>query len=291
MRTGSGVDRPVFLVGCGRSGTTLLYNIMCGHPDMGWFSNYTNRWCAPPLAVLSRTYPLTRRLNWTGRAIPAPAEADAIWDWICSAHHRSLLPPLDAADVHAGEAERAAHAITSHLKWQRRPRFCNKNTTNTRRVRYLSAMFPSARFVHVIRDPRGSVASLLRVSWWPTMPVWFHDGATPLQLAQRGHRMEDLAAEVWQREVACALEHASDLPQERYLEVRYEELMARPDQVVRRLLHFADLPWTSPFERVYRTFQMRDSASKYLVDLDDQQIKSVEGIVGPLARSLGYPIP
>ena len=44
----SGLKPPLFIVGCGRSGTTIVYELLCEHPDLAWFSNYAERWPALP---------------------------------------------------------------------------------------------------------------------------------------------------------------------------------------------------------------------------------------------------
>ena len=49
MRT-DGLKPPLFIVGCGRSGTTIVYELLCEHPDLAWFSNYAERWPAFHLA-------------------------------------------------------------------------------------------------------------------------------------------------------------------------------------------------------------------------------------------------
>ena len=45
------IKKPIFIIGSGRSGTTILYRLLCLHPDLCWFSNYSNRF--PYLPVLS----------------------------------------------------------------------------------------------------------------------------------------------------------------------------------------------------------------------------------------------
>ena len=37
------VDRPIFIMGPHRSGTTLLYNILAAHPDVGYFNRANRR--------------------------------------------------------------------------------------------------------------------------------------------------------------------------------------------------------------------------------------------------------
>ena len=36
------IDRPIFIIGVGRSGTTILYNLLSIHPELCWFSRYSD---------------------------------------------------------------------------------------------------------------------------------------------------------------------------------------------------------------------------------------------------------
>jgi len=38
------IERPIFVIGTGRSGTTLFFHLLALHPDLAWFSNFGNRW-------------------------------------------------------------------------------------------------------------------------------------------------------------------------------------------------------------------------------------------------------
>ena len=49
------VDRPIFVVGVPRSGTTVVFNTFAARPDIAWFTqhlNYLPRW--PSVTVLAR---------------------------------------------------------------------------------------------------------------------------------------------------------------------------------------------------------------------------------------------
>lgn len=51
------VEKPVFILGCPRSGTTIFMNILSFHPCFSWPSQYINRWpSSTRLAVLSRVH-------------------------------------------------------------------------------------------------------------------------------------------------------------------------------------------------------------------------------------------
>ncbi len=283
------IDRPIFLIGSGRSGTTILYHVLGGHPELSWFSNYNDRWPASfALAALSRFYRFAALKAWRGKALPAPSEAYAVWDFARPVSDSPCDPPLDETHVTATERERTRRLVAANLKYHGKARFLNKNTRNTRRVRYLQNIFPDAVFIHVIRDPRAAIASLLKVEWWPTMKVWCQNQITPQQWAEQGNDPALLAAQLWVTEVRCVLEDKTALAPQQYLEVRYEEFIHNPKKILQHLLGFCDLKWTSRFESFVESFALQSMNFKFKNQFTPQQLAQIEKLVAPLAQQLGY---
>jgi hypothetical protein len=91
---------------------------------------------------------------------------------------------------------------------------------------YVSAMtevasvLPEARFVHLIRDGREVARSVMDLSWGPS------DAAS--------------AARLWAEVISTGRVQAKALPG-RYLEARYERLVADPEQVLQEICEFIEL--------------------------------------------------
>ena len=83
------IDRPIFILGNIRSGTTILYNLLATHPEVCWFSNYSDRYPnANAVPLLHRLLDLpvlgnhfkTRLIHRNPSAlIPWPHEGDVIY--------------------------------------------------------------------------------------------------------------------------------------------------------------------------------------------------------------------
>jgi hypothetical protein len=99
----------------------------------------------------------------------------------------------------------------------------------------LHTLWPAAKFVHLIRDGRDVCLSLLD---------WKRKAA---KLAKRYPTWVDqptaTAAKFWERHVRLGRECGRDLGPELYHEVRYEELVARPEQVCASLCAFLGVPY------------------------------------------------
>ena len=290
MKT-EGLEAPFFVVGCGRSGTTIIYELLCGHPDLAWFSNHAERLPAfPQLEALTRLWDIGAIRHSRSRLATRPVEGHALWDHSGPQDARHRNAPLTAADVDSEHARRVRELVAAHVRYHRGRRFINKNTRNSRRVLYLDAIFPDAMFLHVIRDPRAVVASLLAVHWWPDLPLWWSEDRTPRALAANGVTPEAVAAEHWVRSVERLLADARCLPSSRYLEIRYETFTESPEAVLNSICAFAGL---SPSPRLAEFVQRRTITSrnvKYKSQLGENGLRTVERIVAPLAAKLGYPI-
>ena len=71
-----GLKLPVFIVGCGRSGTTIVYELLCEHPDFAWFSSYAERWPAfPQLEALTRLRDIGAIRRSSSRLAPPRSKA------------------------------------------------------------------------------------------------------------------------------------------------------------------------------------------------------------------------
>jgi hypothetical protein len=279
---------PIFVVGCGRSGTTLVHDLLSHHPDVAWISKYTERWpMLPQLALLSRLkrLPPLRYRQWY--PLPAPREGYRAWDHWDPRERNDRNRPLTEVDVGPQERERIRRLADLHARYQGANRFLNKNTRNSRRVRYLDAIFPDALFIHVLRDPRAVVASLLKVHFWPDMPLWWQDGMTPRQMTAEGRAAAAVAAEHWRHSVERLLDDTQSLSPARYFELRYEALVADPVAAMEDVCNFAQLR-PSPVIAATRKTHVRSRNDKYATQFTAADLELVEQIVHPLARRLGY---
>ena len=86
-------------------------------------------------------------------------------------------------------------------------------------LEFIGAVLPDARFLHIHRDPAAVVRSLVAKGW--------ADAAG--------------AAALWSRTTATARRFGAGLAEGRYLEVRYDALLAAPEETADRILAFIGL--------------------------------------------------
>jgi len=280
------VQKPIFIIGSGRSGTTLLYRLLCGHPDIAWFSGITDilpRF--PQLSILSRF--LKGKIK---RLFGPSPEAINIYKFcgIDDSSLRSKGTSLTERDVNKYSELMLYKTVAQHLKWMGKSRFISKNTTNSMRIRYLKHIFPDALFVHIIRNGYAVVNSLLNVKWWSDLELWWLS-KTPKQREEKGGNPAELCARHWKRQVEEIMQNKEYIPPNQYLECRYEEVVDKPLSSLKRILEFCQLRWSDDFEKHIKSNPISNlSLDKWKDELDETSKKIIKKVAGDLIDYIGY---
>lgn len=218
MADGGDPAPPFFVVAAARSGTTLLRVMLDRHPLLavpGEGHFIPHLWATRqrygrdgsvehPEVLLAD---LARHPGFRFWDLPIDAVRDEI----------DRLPAPTFAEVM--EAAYVAYARAAG-----KPRWADKTPDYIDHLPLLAGLFPEARFVHMIRDGRDVALSTIDL--------------------KRFHRHAATCAHFWGRQVGGAMrEGERRLGPERYLELRYEDLLDEPEAELRRLCDFVDLPF------------------------------------------------
>jgi hypothetical protein len=288
------IDRPVFVIGCGRSGTTLLFRLLTKHPDLAWFSNYQDWYPNQPwIGSLSGLWELPFLGPKLAGRIPGllgSHESINIYKH-CSIHdliwkRQASLTELDVSP----EARRCFREYVARtLSYRGKTRFVNKDTNNCMRIRYLKAIFPDALFIHIIRDGRAVAYSLYKVDWWPKLTLWWA-GFTPQEWQATGKPPIELCARHWCREVNEIQSALAELDPKDHIQVRYEDLASEPLTELKRLIEFTGLPWTARYETSVRKVKIENLNFKWKERLSASERDILQATLGDLLDELGYPV-
>ncbi|MBU8858617.1 MULTISPECIES: AMP-binding protein [unclassified Micromonospora] len=233
----SKLSGPVFVLGPPRSGTTLLRIILSGHPAL----------FAPPELELLQFGTLTERdeelsgrysFNREGLVRAVMALADL------SAPEAEAL--LSRMAEEGGTVVDAYRWLTEHADGRT---LVDKTTAYALDLATLSRaeeLFDQPRYVHLIRHPQACVSSFLEARLDQTYLRVDH-----------GYPAEQAAELVWR----LAHEHTSafldGIDPRRVLRVHFEELVADPERVGRRVCEFLGIPFTERMLDVYDDRQQR----------------------------------
>lgn len=298
------LDRPVFLIGMGRSGSTVIYEAFSAHEDLGWLSNYSR--IAPGCPALNFIVKLVDNRWWFlrgakrqgqsmhrfKRLLPRPDEAYPAWERCAGGKFRhSFLRGVTASE---GESRRLRQLLGRTLAAQGKTRFVGK-LTGPPRIEYLSSVFPDALFIHIVRDGRAVVHSLLNVAFWRDKggldgPAW--DGGleeADLETWRAADRDPVvLAALQWCRVIDVARHEKAQLEGRQYRETRYEDFVARPVDVLAGLFDHCGLaPSDRAHSYVMRRAALRNMNDRYRV-LSRSVISKMETVMGEHLADFGY---
>lgn len=154
--------------------------------------------------------------------------------------------------------------------------------------------FEDAQFLHIVRDGRDVVCSLVERGWLSEERTGGDDAGHPFGSRARfwvepGREDEFVAASdvaraawAWRRYVTAA----QDAPADRLLELRYETLIADPAGVAESLAGFLDAPLDPLITALRRAHG--ESIGRWREGLSASQLAEVEHEAGELLTRLGY---
>jgi hypothetical protein len=268
-----------FLVGSERSGTTLFRLMLDAHPDMA---------VPPESYFIVDLYRRRKRYEpKDGQRYNTIAMAN---DLAGSRWFRAWgMPPKELATAMRREdgvdfAEAMRKVYRGYARMHGKDRYGDKTPAYVQHIRVLGDIFPEARFVHLIRDGRNVAMSLAEVKWGPGDLL---DGA--LQ---------------WRERVLRGRQAGAEIGAHRYLEVRYERLVADPEAVLREVSEFVELPFSEAMLRHSETageripgrpdgLHARAATAPAAVrdwrgDLSREDLEAVEAAAGDVLEELGY---
>lgn len=271
---GSTLERPIFIIGAPRSGTSLLY------------------------AILRQSSKLK---HW-------PGESHEVWE---ADYHPALrgwssnvLGAEDLTDEAAARIRRSFFLVAG-----RSHRLLDKTPRNALRVPFVDALFPDARYIYLQRDGRENVNSLINA--WRTQryrtyalpephsipgvdPRWWKFVLYPGWEEDRNGPLEVVCAKQWTVCNDHALAAAKEIGPDRWIEMRYENLIERPVDEVGRIVDFLELP----YERaVQEKAAATESTPVNIVTPPERgkwrrenptEIAAIEELIRPTLEALGY---
>ena len=295
----------VFLLGAGRSGTTLLYKMLSIHRNVAYLSNYQNRYPNwPALAYLQymlNQFPEYKRRTWFkehGNAyfnerrvwlhsmVPTPSEAESVYA-SCSIPRT----PVDDYRLQPQAAKCLQDRFERIRRISRGEVLLTKRTANNRRVSILKQIFPDAKYIHLIRDGRAVAYSLLNVSWWNSH-VLYWAGKSPQQMAAEGFNSLELAARNWVEEMGALEQGTALIQSSRLLEVRYDELLHNPCEQLQRILNFMEV--TTEKDTTYwksiESLHLAPKQEAWIRNWTDSELRLVQNLQGDTLRRWGFEI-
>lgn len=266
-------DSPIFIVGCMRSGTSLLRNLLSSHPRLT-FPHESNF-----IPKLYRAYGDPRNAREARRLATKLLKLPWVRRWEVG------LEPEGLADCRSYR-EMVSRIFEAFARKRGRPRWGDKTPGYAAEIPTLVEIFPSAKILHIYRDGRDVALSWIPFPYGPSNTL--------------------TAAVAWRDLVRTGRRDGAALPAGSYLEVRYEALLTRLRETMERVCDFIEEPFTDAVLRptVYLHHRSRTAAGappgpqeaavlqanhskwKHAMPLRDRVL--FESVAGDLLEELGY---
>jgi hypothetical protein len=273
------LNRPFFVVGSARSGTTMLRLILNSHPQVA---------VPPESRFIVELHP-----DRAGKGSnPAPTVEVKSFLTRLAEHHNFQAWELDIALVAAeieGDLvpypEAVEAAYRAFAKAHGKVRWGDKTPRYIEHIPLIRSLFPTARFIHLVRDGRDVALSYAHMDFGP--------------------KTVSKAARIWAKRVGAGLAAGRDLDPSCYLELRYEDLVKSTEEIVKEVCDFLDIEFDPRMldEEERAKGINRRRAGRYNPDIaksvvkrtrawEEQmppsQIEVFEAIAGDVLSTLGY---
>lgn len=213
-----GKSDPIFIVGCGRSGTTLLRLMLNKHskiaiPEETWYYTKLDK---------NKEYFISKeKENW----------ASLISDWIFEnsrihfpdLQKEKLRSYLEGLDIHNEWNKVVASLNILFSLQEEKPRWGDKTPGYVIHLPLIKSLYPSAKIIHIIRDGRDVIPSLLK--HWNVGP-------------QTNSFIE--TALYWKKHVSKGMEDGPKYFGKNYIEIKYEDLILDTEKELKKICSFIE---------------------------------------------------
>jgi len=271
-------ERPIFIAGPDRSGTTLLYALLASHPNIA----------------------MVRRMNYWrwfyGRYgdLNDPRNFDRLLDRLINYKRiKKLDPDWERIRQEFWQGEPTYTRLFSLLMKQNaekigKPRWGEKSLHTEHYIDLVFSQYPLAKVIHMTRDPRDRYASVRK------------------RFGKDSPRIVSATVRLL-KSMQSAFRNQKKYPQQ-YLLLRYEDLAARPEDTLRKVCEhigeeftpemlymggereFRDSGGNSSFNKIEPGTISTQSIGRYREVLTPYELKFIQETCGRILREFNYPI-
>jgi hypothetical protein len=289
---------PTFIIGSGQCGSRFVHRILARHPEVAFVSGLEDRLSVVrPLASLSgrlyRSLPPAWARNGSlpfGPSVTGRAVGRDISECLVTSFR-----DLNADDMTPWLAERLRRFFDDRAGAGRSERVLCHRFTGWPRASFLLAAFPDARFIHVVRDGRAVANAWLQTPTWSGHrgPGRWDWGPLPAEYERQwvasGRSFGLLAGIAWMMLIDAHEQACERVPQGQWMELRYEDIVAEPEEAFEQMLGFMGLEMTPTFARRLASAPIRhDQVNAYVREMAARDLAIVDFVLRQHLARCGY---
>lgn len=249
------ITNPVIFFGTGRSGTTLISNILMRHHDLGYPSNYHQRMPKNKYINYCRIFfesKLFQQIHrWSGKSnvtkklLFKPTEAYRMWDYITGDNVEFSKDFMLGVKANLDQKVFIQNYFTEMVSIQGKKRLAIK-ITGPSRLEYLLSIFPNAQFINIVRKPVPVISSFLKVEFWKNSnqeEIWWDNGYSEAEKKWiKEHTKDEVLMTAFQlNKVLQTTKQELAQIQPNYITVTYEDFLDNPQNESEKMLDFLNL--------------------------------------------------
>ncbi len=278
------LNRPVFLVGTHRSGTTWMGSLLGQVPEFAY-------WIEP-------------RQVWSYGNYGKPDDV------------------LTRDDASSKIKKHIESRFQKFAQRSGKDRFCEKTPSNCLRIPFMHEVFPDGKFILIIRDGRAvfrsteeikqksadwnRVWSRITESSWKEFPAYFDKvsalankftgkkakywGVKPPGWKQwlDDHSSEQVTALQWSETISIAVDTFQELPATSRLQIRYEDLLTDTENQMQAIAEFIGIKDPEQFIQTATASVRPESKNKWRNELSPELLEEIRPIMEPTLNRLDY---
>lgn len=258
------IEKPIFIVGLPRSGTTLIYNLLCAHEQAAFVTNSMNSF---PEALCTIEW-LRKKLKFNIRGerfladsidvdFGSPSEPLTFWGRWMGRDAKSLYwPEQTVQDLGPTQVNLIYHDIRKIISTfgEGQKRLVIKYPIMQTEIPIIQELFPDAKFIHILRDSRPAANSMVKLCRLSNQQL--NKIKHPLiqsivpyprvkglksYVDEFGSESIECTARVWNEAVELVQSRASHL--KHYYEFKYEDLLSNAEVELKKIFNFCELTW------------------------------------------------
>ncbi len=270
-------DRPIFIFGSARSGTSLLSRIVGAHPKIAipFESHLYNTFY--PWVKYYGDLSLAKNRE---RLVDDILSTEVMKDWYPRPDRQLTLDAIDRFDFH-GVVNGLMLAWTST---EGKQRWGEKTPWHIFYWREILSGFPNAQVIHIVRDGRDSALSWKQARFGPK-------------------HMYHLAAR-WVNYLEMIEELKTSLDEQSFFEVHYEDLLSEPELVIQKICHFLgedfapemlafnknNAPYLTDKQNQQNLSKpiLANNSGKWRTEMTAKELRIFEAVAGEMLERYGY---
>ncbi len=294
------IKKPIFIIGVPRSGTGLLYQTLCAHPELAWFDlddlklliskqrqeelkeHYSK------LIKQNKKFPVDEySLAIFGRNLAPkkfenlppdsyPIEGEIFWKQYFDNKFIDNIPKDKKFNL--------VKSLSEIIIRQKKSRFLNKAPQNVMRLYAIKKIFPDAIFINIARNPRSVVNSMItrsekEGSFLTNFPILDAKNYKKLDFVQKW---------AWRyKEITEIIYEFSIQNSNQFKTVFYEEFLKNPKEIVKDIFDFCSLDIPEKLEHLLPKIE-KEPSKKWIQNLNKEDIRKIFDITESSTQKMNY---